>query len=119
MLEGYRKLDTPVKVEGFNGQVLEGVGKGAVRLQCKVGGSTKEVLLREVLHVPGASASLFSVRVAEHVGAEFLFKGGCCEVRMNEKVCMVGISVDGGLYVVDQEHGQQAMLAKTQETAEL
>jgi hypothetical protein len=41
MLEGYRKLDTPVKVEGFNGQVLEGVGKGVVRLQCKVGGSTK------------------------------------------------------------------------------
>ncbi len=38
---------------------------------------------------------------------------------MNGKVCMVGISVDGGLYVVDQEHGQQAMLAKTQETVEL
>jgi hypothetical protein len=53
------------------------------------------------------------------VGAEFLFKGGRCEVRMNGKVCMVGISVDGGLYVVDQEHGQQAMLAKTHETAEL
>jgi hypothetical protein len=38
---------------------------------------------------------------------------------MNGKVCMVGISVDGGLYVVDQEHGQQAMLVKTHETAEL
>jgi hypothetical protein len=101
MLEGYKKLDTPVKVEGFNGQVLEGIGKGTMCLQCKVGGNTKEVLLREVLHVPGASASLFSVRVAEHVGAEFLFKGGRCKVRMNGKVCMVGISVDGGLYVVD------------------
>ncbi len=90
-----------------------------MRLQCKVGGSTKEVLLREVLHVPGAFASLFSVRVAKRVGAEFLFKGGCCEMRMNGKVCMVGISVDGGLYVMDQEHGQHAMLAKTHETVEL
>ncbi len=69
-LTDYRKFDTPEKVGLGDGQVVEALGVGNVRVKMlfKVSDSQKAVLYN-VLYVPKLTCNLFSVRAAQPVKA--------------------------------------------------
>jgi hypothetical protein len=73
-------------------------------LQCQTSDGARMVLLREVLHVPQAKASLFALRTATEAGAEVLIKGSVSQFFMRGWLCMEAIQGDG-LWQVESNGG--------------
>lgn len=64
-LYNYRSLAPNTSVIFVNGQEARAVGQGEVRLQVTTPSGTQQVELKNVLHVPEATVSLFSTRNQE------------------------------------------------------
>jgi hypothetical protein len=102
----YKRLVRPERIEGISGETLEVVGVGQVKLQCQTSDGARMVLLREVLHVPQAKASLFALRTATEAGAEVLIKGRVAQFFMRGRLCMEAIQGDGLWQVVSNGGGK-------------
>ena len=123
LLYNYRSVDPNTAVLFVNGQQAKAAGQGDLSLEVKTPSGTKTVRLLNVLHVPEATASLFSARQAMEGGFEVMFSNNRCQVTRGGHTVMEGISQGDGLMVINQARQQPAaaMAAKTvgNETPEL
>jgi hypothetical protein len=99
-------LVRPKRIEGISGETPKVVGVGQVKLQCQTSDGARMVLLREVLHVPQAKASLFALRTATEAGAEVSIKGRVAQFFMRGRLCMEAIQGDGLWQVVSNGGGK-------------
>ena len=122
-LLNYRSVAPNTGVVFVYGQQAAALGEGDLVLQVKTGNSVTGVRLRNVLHVPEATVSLFSTRQAIATGAEVNFSGNKCFVTLRDQVFLEGISQADGLMVINQAGHQAAFAmaaaASTKETPEL
>ena len=121
-LQNYRSVAPNTSVIFVNGQQARAVGQGEVILKVKIPGGTQQVELKNVLHVPEATVSLFSTRQATAGGAEVSFRNDRCTVLHQGRVYMEGISQEDGLMVINQVRRQPgvALTARaSHETPEL
>ena len=61
VFDDYHLLQTPSVVSIANGTSIQAIGEGSVRLKVAIHGVIRNVLLHQVLHVPGLAGSLISV----------------------------------------------------------
>ena len=59
--DDYHLLQTPIAINIANGTSIEAIGEGSVRLKVAIHGVMRNVMLRQVLHVPNLAGSLISV----------------------------------------------------------
>ena len=102
ILQDYRSVESNTEVLFVNGQQSNAEGQGNVELQVKTPFGIKLVTLYNVLHVPEATASLFSTRQAMNHGSEVMFSNNRCQVTRNGKIVMEGISQGDGLMIINQ-----------------
>ena len=123
ILQNYRSVESNTEVLFVNGQQSNAEGQGDVELQVKTPFGIKLATLHNVLHVPEATASLFSTRQAMNHGSEVKFSNNRCQVTLNGKVVMEGISQGDGLMVINQvrQHSAVALAVRAagNETPEL
>ncbi|DBA92951.1 TPA: hypothetical protein ACH3X2_14242 [Trebouxia sp. C0005] len=117
-LQHYRSLDpetATVVTFGNNHQAKAmGIGDFVLRTQAH-----HNILLRNVLHVPEASANLFSIRTATEAGAQVIFQGNICYIHKDNKLWLEG-SKHGYLFVITEDKViEQAMTASSKQSAEL
>ena len=72
------------KVKGVGGVELEAVGKGSIPVLSVVDGEEIEILLKDVLFVPGLGVNLFSVGVATTSRMEILFKENSVKAKRSK-----------------------------------
>ena len=61
VFDDYHLLQTPSAVSIANGMSIQAIGEGSIRLKVAIHGVIRNVLLHQVLHVPGLAGSLISV----------------------------------------------------------
>ena len=84
-LTGFSPLQKIVKgVEGTDVPVL---GKGTVALSSRVNGRTQTLILKDVLYMPQAPNSLFSVTRLDKTGGHAKMGGGTTELYDKQKNC--------------------------------
>ena len=82
ILQNYRSVESNTEVLFVNGQQSNAEGQGDVELQVKTPFGIKLATLHNVLHVPEATASLFSTRQAMNHGSEVKFSNNRCQVTL-------------------------------------
>jgi len=95
-LQHYRSLhpETATVVTFGNNHQAKAVGVGDFVLRTQ---AQQNILLRNVLHVPEASANLFSIRTATEAGAQVIFQGDSCYINKDDKLWLEGASVETSL----------------------
>ena len=117
-LQHYRSLDpeTATVVTFGNNHQAKAVRIGDLVLRTQ---TQHIILLRDVLHVPEASANLFSIRTATEAGAQVILQGDSCYIHKDNKLWLEG-SKRGDLFVINQDRViEQAMTASSKQSAEL
>ena len=100
-----------------NSQQAKAARQGDLSLEVTTPSGTKTVLLLNVLHVPEATASLFSATQAMEDGFEVISRNNRCQVTRNGHSVMEGISQGDGLMVINQAR-QQPAVATAAKTAD-
>jgi hypothetical protein len=98
LLSNYQELDRHVCITFGNSGTLHAQGKGTVRLTTEVAGTRKELVLTDVIYVPGANCNLFSVKRADERGATVHFTRGMCTICMGKEVLLEGWNQGDDLY---------------------
>jgi len=95
-LQHYRSLDpeTATVVTFGNNHQAKAVGVGDFVLRTQ---AQQNILLRNVLHVPEASANFFSIRTATEAGAQVIFQGDSCYIKKDDKLGWKAASVETSL----------------------
>jgi hypothetical protein len=102
-----------------NEQTLGAQGIGTVELECRLpSGNTAINTLTNVLYIPGAAASLFSVKRATAQGAKVTIEDDKSIVQIGERVIMQAWE-SADLWVLDTVEGPRSFLTKEPETAVL
>lgn len=96
-LQNVRTVD-PIKITMANGQQVEATQIGDVLFTTKLRDSVQQVLLKDVLHVPGALANLLSVSKAVQNGARVQFNKDSCTVTKHGKVVLESRLGQDGLF---------------------
>lgn len=91
-----RTTEHPVYITFGNGEASKATQVGDVLLQTP----TAVFLLKEVLHVPGASAHLLSVRTATKNGIRFSFGADSCKILRQDKVLAEALCNEDIIYFV-------------------
>lgn len=118
-LQNIKTLMHPVTVSFANGQQVEADTVGDVLLMSKVRESVEELLLTDVLYVPGASANLVSVNKAVQKGAAVEFNNNCCRVTVQGRMVVEAACRDGLYHIPLHSQHNSMLAASVQETAEL
>ena len=91
-----------------------GIGDLLIRTQTQ-----PNVLLRDVLDVPEASANLFSVKAATEAAAQVILERNSCYIHKDDRLWLEG-SKHGDLFVINEDNVvQHAMAATSKPNAEL
>ncbi len=100
LLVDYKEFEQPIIVRIGNGRAMSAIGKGRVDLQMLLPKkATYNVQLTDVLHVPGLTTNLLSVRAVNDKGKECLFKDGQCHIYC--RGTLIGkAELEGKLYVL-------------------
>ena len=95
-LQHYRSLhpETATVVTFGNNHQAKAVGVGDFVLRTQ---AQQNILLRNVLHVPEASANFFSIRTATEAGAQVIFQGDSCYIKKDDKLGWKAASVETSL----------------------
>ena len=95
----YQKVD-PNKwsVRGIGSKRFEGVGIGDIGIQIEREGRCHYGVIKNVLHVPGLGANLFSVGTAADNNFETHFNATRAQIIQDGKVAITGTRVDKKLY---------------------
>jgi hypothetical protein len=109
----HKRLVRLERIEGISGETLEVVGVGQVKLQYRTSDGARMILLREVLHVPQAKASLLALETATESGAKVLIKVRVAQFFMRGRLCMEAIQGDGLWQVVSNGGGKVTHAEKT------
>lgn len=107
----YDKIQ-PKPVEVGNGQIIQAIGKGTVRLDVLVNDQRQELTLRNVLHVPEISKNLLSVSQATANGMDAVFGDNDCRlIERSSGETAVQAKRRGKMYALMEETAVQAMIA--------
>lgn len=88
------------KINGFGN--VSGMGRGIVKLICKIGSETNIVTLKDVVHAPSAPFNLVSVSRMTDAKFNVMFKGGLLHAYApgsNKEV--IQATKVGGLYNIE------------------
>ena len=125
LFSSLRPLPQAVTVTFGNGSTGEATHAGSVLLETQVSGRPVSLTLTDVLHVPAATANLFSVRRAVECGAAVQFASGMCTVSVAGRDVAAADCRDG-LYCMRAipaapapAQGEAALLASGEEAPEL
>ena len=108
ILLNYRSVETSTAVHFVNGQQAAVLGQGEVLMRVQTSKGAQRVELRNVLHVPEATVSLFSTRQAMDTGAQITFKDNKCFIYLNGKERLQGITQEDGMMIINQVSQQPA-----------
>jgi transposase InsO family protein len=120
LFKTFELLDKGARVMHFgNEQSLEAQGIGTVELEFKLpSGKIIDNELTNVLYIPGAAASLFSVKRATAQGAKVVIKDDRSTVHVGKRVVMQAWK-SGDLWVLDTVEGDLSFLTKEPADAKL
>ena len=86
----YVQFQKPLNVKLADHSILLAYGKGTVHLSVFDGLEKVNVVLNDVLHVPGIQNKLLSLPSVTDKGVEVQFKGQNCKVMIENKVYSIG-----------------------------
>ena len=98
-LDGYCVMKTPTLVELGDGTMCEALGSGSITIKTQ-GDIKKDIILRNVLYVPGLAFNLISVTSAIDAGASLRFTLNKCDIWVSG-VTVATAHRAGGLYRLD------------------
>jgi len=98
----YEPFDVPVLVTVGNGENIEALGQGDIRVQVKVGRRRDITFIRKVWYVPNLGRNLLSVSRTVEKGYSFTVKNNKCVFMKNGKPEMFG-HVNNGLFELEME----------------
>jgi hypothetical protein len=75
------------------------IGKGTVKIRCKIKGKTRTIKLTNVYHVPDGGVNLISVDQLFKVGATVNFSPQYCKIKTRDKVLTA--TSRGGCWFLD------------------
>lgn len=79
-------VQSSATVRGLAGASVSPIGKGTVRIWCKIKGKTRAINLTNVYHIPDGKVNLISVDQLFKVGAIVNFSPQYCRIRTEDKV---------------------------------
>jgi hypothetical protein len=85
-------------VKGLGGVSVTPIGKGTVRIRCKIKGKSRAVNLTNMYHVPNGGVNLILVGQLFQVGATIDFTPQSCQIKTKNKV-LTTISKNGCWFI--------------------
>ncbi|UYV71448.1 hypothetical protein LAZ67_8003257 [Cordylochernes scorpioides] len=105
----YFEDTAPVKITLSDGQFIEAIGKGNVKLDCKTNTGTVTLSLEDVLFVPRLNGNLFSISKCTSKFNIVNFKYRKAEiVNLHTKICIQAYERNG-LYILSQINCPKAL----------
>lgn len=77
--------ESPAHVKGLGGTSCVSIGKGTVKLRCKIKGKARSIHLTNVYHVPDCAVNLISVAQLFKVGAAIRFSRDSCKIKTGKR----------------------------------
>lgn len=97
----YSAFTSPMLVTVANGDSVQALGEGDIKVDVKCGKIVNKMMLKNVWYVPKLGRNLFSVSAALEKGYEFLAKGTGCKLKKGD--VQVNGLVRNGLFELDME----------------
>jgi hypothetical protein len=72
-------------VKGLGGILCAPIGRGTVKLRCKIKGKSRSIHLTNVYHVPDCAVNLISVAQLFRVGADVQFSKEHCKIKTGKR----------------------------------
>ncbi|UYV77314.1 hypothetical protein LAZ67_15000474 [Cordylochernes scorpioides] len=108
----YFEDTAPVKITLADGQFIEAIGKGNVKLECQTNTGTVTLSLEDVLFVPRLNGNLFTISKCTSKFNVVNFKYRKAEiVNMRTKICIQAYEKKG-LYMLSQTNCPKALLTE-------
>ncbi|UYV83109.1 hypothetical protein LAZ67_22002237 [Cordylochernes scorpioides] len=102
----------PIKITLADGQFIEAIGKGNVKLDCKTNTGTVTLSLEDVLFVPRLNGNLFSISRCTSKFNDVNFKHRKAEiVNLHTKICIQAYERNG-LYILSQINCPKALATR-------
>lgn len=101
ILSDFKQFSECKSLQVADGNRIEAVGTGAVRLKSVVGGQQHEIELNNVWYVPKLNRNLFSVLAAQdrNENSVFISTSRICNLNVDDKKVLVGVrDKNGGLF---------------------
>jgi len=80
--------ESSAHVKGLGGTSCAPIGRGTVKLRCKIKGKSRSIHLTNVYHVPDCAVNLISVAQLFKVGADIQFSKDNCKIRTGKRTIM-------------------------------
>lgn len=77
--------ESSAHVKGLGGMSCAPIGRGTVKLRCKIKGKSRSIHLTNVYHVPDCGVNLISVAQLFNVGADIQFSKDCCKIKTGKR----------------------------------
>lgn len=83
-----------------NGDAIQAIGKGIIKVEADVGGRKQLITLNDLWYVPTIKKKIFSVLAAHDVisNSTFISEATTCKMTVNDKVLLGSRHKQGGLY---------------------
>lgn len=114
LIDNYKILDEPCPVTIANGDVLHAFGIESVRAVSAF--DNKPLRFKEVYHVPGMAANLFSIGAATDNGFRVNFEGSSMTVLRDSTIVATGSKIEAKLYKLDVKIPMTAKLVRAERT---
>ena len=77
--------DSEGQHKGLAGITCAPIGRGTVKLRCKIKGKSQSIHLTNVYHVPDCAVNLISVAQLFNVGADVQFSKKYCKIKTGKR----------------------------------
>lgn len=78
--------ESSAHIKGLGGTSCAPIGRGTVKLRCKIKGKSRSIHLTNVYHVPDCAVNLVSVAQLFKVGADIRFSKEYCKIRTGKSI---------------------------------
>jgi len=78
--------ESSAHVKGLGGTSCAPIGRGTVKLRCKIKGKSRSIHLTNVYHVPDCAVNLISVAQLFKVGADIQFSKDNCKIKTGKRI---------------------------------
>lgn len=79
-------LESSTHIKGLGGTSCTAIGRGTVKVRCKIKGKSRSIHISNVYHVPDCAVNLISVAQLFKLGADVRFTSEHCKIKSKDKV---------------------------------
>jgi len=102
MFSSYTPFERPLEgLSADEGLVFSIVEKGNIKFQTHINGKTRNIILEDVLYIPGLRSNLISVPKLERKGTGVIFRNGKATVKLADSSKVLSAVKFGRMYIIE------------------